>query len=84
MYSKTHMADFFFRGDRRDRGLPEASTTMTSPGSTSRSKVAPRASSAQDSEAKTMASPTWPMHSGRIPRGSRAAISFREDMMHSE
>ena len=84
MYSNTHTAVFGFWGAWRERTAPVWSTTMTSPGSTSRMNRAPRASRAQDSEAKTTASPREPMHSGRIPRGSRAAMSFREDMMHRE
>jgi hypothetical protein len=46
---------------------------MISPGSTSRSYVAPMMSSAQVSDANTTASPNLPMASGRHPRGSRTA-----------
>ena len=47
-------------------------------------KVAPMLSSAQDSDANTMFSPTLPMHSGLKPYGSRAAMSLRGDMTTSE
>ena len=62
---------------------PLRSATTISPGRTSRTKRAPTASSAQDSDAKAQPAPfgSSPMHSGRNPLGSRAAISLVWDMM---
>ena len=52
-------------------------TTTISPGSRLRSNSAPTLSSAQVSEANTIASPRLPIQSGRKPHGSRAAMSLR-------
>ena len=57
-----------------------SSTATISPGSSSRSNLAPTASSAQLSEANITAFPRRPIHRGRKPQGSRAATSFRGDM----
>ena len=54
--------------------MPAALTTSTSPGSTSRTYVAPMRSSAQVSEHTTTASPRRPSASGRNPCGSLTAI----------
>ena len=59
---------------RSARRRPRRITTI-SPGSTSRSKVAPIRSSAQVSLAATQAPSRRPSESGRKPLGSRAAIS---------
>ena len=61
-----------------------ASTTITSPGSTSRTKSAPMMSSAQVSDVMIQASPILPRTSGRTPSGSRAPISLRRDRATSE
>ena len=63
---------------------PSGSATISSPGCTSRTNSAPMLSSAQLSEAKTTLSPIRPMHSGRMPLGSRSAMSLRGLMMRSE
>ena len=57
--------------------LPSMSTNTASPGAMSRSNVYPVPSSATDSLATITVFPPsfwpWPMHSGRIPKGSRKA-----------
>ena len=63
---------------------PFWSTTTISPGSTSRTKEAPRVSRAQVSELKSQLSPSLPMQRGRKPLGSRAAMSFWGDMITRE
>ena len=55
---------------------PLGSTTTISPGSTSRTNSAPQASRAQVSLANTYPLPSLPIHKGRNPLGSLAAISF--------
>ena len=64
--------------------MPSAETTTVSPGSISRTKVAPMASRAQLSLAKTTSPSRSPMHRGRKPWGSRAAMSFCGLMITSE
>ena len=62
--------------------MPLSLTRISSPGSTSRRKLAPITSSATVSLAKIVASPSLPMTSGRMPSGSRQAIrpsSVRHD-----
>ena len=54
--------------------MPLLSITTTSPGSKSRTNVAPKWSRAQVSEAITHPLFNCPKHSGRIPRESLAAI----------
>ena len=55
-----------------------------SPGSMSRTKVAPTVSSAQVSEAMIYALSLFPMQSGLNPKGSLAPISFLGDMTTRE
>ena len=62
--------------------MPPSLTIISSPGSTSRRKLAPITSSATVSLAKIVASPSLPITSGRMPSGSRQAIrpsSVRHD-----
>ncbi len=68
---------------------PSASITTSSPGATSRTKVAPMTLSAGVSEASTQpsgasAGPSRPRHSGRKPRGSRTPNSRSELMRTKE
>ena len=74
MCSKMQKSRARARNGRRLRSRPRRITT-TSPGSTSRSKLAPIRSSAQVSLATTQAPSRRPSESGRKPCGSRAAIS---------
>ncbi len=62
---------------RTERTLRSSSTTTISPGSTSRTKVAPTMSRAGDSEASTQpsGSAVRPRHRGRKPWGSRTPMS---------
>ena len=64
--------------------MPVSSICTTSPGSTSRSIVAPRCSSAHVSEAAIHPSPSRPRQSGRTPSGSRTANSVSGVMIVSE
>ena len=80
MYSNTQVRLGFVPTCVRSVRMPSSSTTTISPGSMSRTNAAPMASSAQLSDANTTFSPILPMHSGRKPNGSRAAISLRGDM----
>ena len=63
---------------------PSLSTTIISPGFTSRTYSAPMMSSAQVSLAKIYAPSSWPITSGRTPLGSRTPISFLEVSATSE
>ena len=63
---------------------PSGPATTISPGSSSRSNLAPTAVRAQVSEAKITAPPRRPMHRGRKPQGSLAAMSFWGDMTMRE
>ncbi len=79
------------QGDGRGAGrrLRSRSTRFplmrsTSPGSTSRRKVAPMMSRAQVSEATMVASPIRPRTRGRNPRGSRTAYSVSPTLRTSE
>ena len=84
MYSKMHRwLEAAAQFSLMERTWPLWTTTI-SPGSSSRSKAAPTALRAQVSEANTTASPRRPMHRGRKPQGSRAAMSFWGDMTMRE
>ena len=74
-----HMWDWPLQLSRMERTCPSSTTTI-SPGSSSRSRVPPTLSMAQDSEANSTAFPFRPMHRGRKPQGSRQAMSLRGDM----
>ncbi len=67
----------------RDR-TPRSSIAISSPGSTSRTKVAPTMSRAAVSLATTQPRASRPSTSGRKPCGSRAAYSVRSSMNTSE
>ncbi|CFO35614.1 Uncharacterised protein [Bordetella pertussis] len=76
-YSKIHGTSCALSAHWRLVMRPSRSTNIASPGSTSRTKAKPLPSSATDSEAaihSTPSSVSWrPMHSGRMPWGSRNA-----------
>ena len=84
MYSNTQEAFSVSPTCVRSERMPSLSTTTISPGSRSRTRCAPMASRAQLSEAKMVLLPNCPMHRGRKPCGSRAAINLLGDMMTSE
>ena len=71
-------------GAKREVRRPSASMAMTSPGSTSRTTLAPRMSSAEVSEATTQPRSSRPRTSGRTPWRSRAAYSVCSSMNTSE
>ena len=55
--------------------IPSGVSETISPGWTSRRKVAPMMSNAQDSDATQYWSPSMPSDSGRMPAGSRKATT---------
>ena len=63
----------FGLGEWPEAASPSSLTMISSPGSTSRRRLAPMTSSATLSEAKIVDSPSLPMTNGRMPSGSRQA-----------
>ena len=82
-YSNTHRPVGQPQWVRMER-QPFSSNTTISPGSTSRTNSPPAAVMAQLSLAMMSFSPSLPMHSGRKPCGSRAAMSLRGLITTSE
>ncbi len=70
-YSKTQPLGL--ASAKREVRMPFSSMAISSPGSTSRMKLAPTMSRAEVSEATTQPRSIRPSTSGRMPCGSRAA-----------